>query len=49
MESPSQPNETNMFFIYFCVSLYQFGILDLGLKERVMLYVLCACFDSWHD
>ena len=23
--------------------------LDLGLKERVMLHVQCACFDSWHD
>ena len=25
------------------------AILDLGLKERVMLHVQCACFDSWHD
>ena len=23
--------------------------LDLRLKERVMLHVQCACFDSWHD
>ena len=23
--------------------------IDLGLKERVMLHVQCAFFDSWHD
>ena len=23
--------------------------LDLGLKERVMLHVQYACFDSWHN
>ena len=25
------------------------AILNLGLKERVMFLVQCACFDSWHD
>ena len=40
----------------FCCRLYErvllpvrLASLDLGLKERVMLHVQCACFDSWHD
>ena len=40
----------------FCCRLYErvllpvrLASLDLGLKERVILHVPCACFDSWHD
>ena len=25
------------------------GSLDLGLRERIMLHLQYACFDSWHD
>ena len=25
------------------------AVLNLVLKEQVMLHVQCACFDSWHD